>query len=95
MASNETIKFSLFKNDYKKADSHPDLKGKGEIKYEMAVRISKWLKTVKPGTDMPITVAGWNSETKQGKRYVSGIVQDADYQNTYIAADNEADPDWD
>jgi hypothetical protein len=75
-----TAKFSLFDVDIKKSEKSPDKTGSIEIEIDEAMKLAEYL-TAQPGepsyggkTVIKIPVSAWNTESKNGLRYLYGSV---------------------
>lgn len=75
---------SLFKNERKKRDSHPDYTGPGSISPADFEAIADALAAGNFNTDdrgnIKLRIAGWIKESAGGKTYISLSLQVDDYQ---------------
>ncbi len=72
--------FSLFKNEKKTSDTHPDYKGFGVDRNGDEIQISAWLKEGKGGKFMSCQIGEkWVPKDKGESKKPSGSFDDMDY----------------
>ena len=60
---------SLFNNDHKKQENHPDRTGLGEFPKALLKELIAVAKET-PGDTIPVQCAGWDRTSKAGKNYI-------------------------
>lgn len=75
----QATRFSMFNTREKKSDRSPDMSGDIEIPVSQLDELATHLKSqpVKNYKDEPVIklrIAGWNTESQKGTKYINGLI---------------------